>query len=106
MSSTFEVWGEVGAALAAACAASLGDVDGGGLGGLDDRELAERLQELERLQRRLEHAIVSVVAEVDRRSVWAIDGHRSVRGWCQATVNWSGRRDDPPPAHGRTARRP
>jgi hypothetical protein len=48
------------------------------------------LQVLERLSRQVEHAIVAVVAEADRRGVWAIDGHRSVRGWCQATVNWSG----------------
>jgi hypothetical protein len=32
---------------------------------------------LERLQRRVEHAIVGAVAEVDRRGVWAIDGHRA-----------------------------
>ena len=89
-----EVGAEIGAALAAACAAYLDDADGlgvdGGLAALDDRELAERLQQLERLHRRVEHAIVSVVAEVDRRGAWAVDGHRSVRGWCQATVNWSG----------------
>ncbi len=48
------------------------------------------MQQLERLDRRIEHAIASVVAEVDRRGAWAIDGHRGVRGWCQATVNWSG----------------
>ena len=57
---------------------------------LDGRDLAACLQELERRQRSLEHAIVSVVAEADRRAVWAEDGHRGVRGWCQATVNWSG----------------
>jgi hypothetical protein len=56
---------------------------------LDGRGLTERLQELERLQRRLEHAIVSVVGQADRRGVWAEDGHRSVRGWCMATAHWS-----------------
>jgi uncharacterized protein DUF222 len=60
------------------------------LGVLDGCGLAARLQDLERLQRRVEHAIVAVVGEADRRAVWAVDGHRSVRGWCQATVNWSG----------------
>jgi hypothetical protein len=57
---------------------------------LDNRELTTRLQELERLARRVEHAIVTTVAVADRRGAWAEDGHRSVRGWCQATVNWSG----------------
>ncbi|MGH9138442.1 MAG: DUF222 domain-containing protein, partial [Acidimicrobiales bacterium] len=56
---------------------------------LDGRALAERLQHLERLQRTLEHAVVGVVRSADRRGVWTDDGHRSVRGWCQATVNWS-----------------
>jgi hypothetical protein len=75
-------------------AGRLGGFAGDGL--LDDlhllsgRELAQRLQDLERCQRRLEHAIVTVVGEADRRGVWAEDGHRGVRGWCQATVNWSG----------------
>jgi hypothetical protein len=94
MSSTFEVKAEMGAALADACAAYLDDAGrvgaAGYLAGLDDTGLAERLQDLERLQRRVEHAIVAVVAEADRRGAWAADGHRSVRGWCQATVNWSG----------------
>ena len=57
---------------------------------IDGRALGERLRELERLARRVEHAVVGVVGEADRRGVWAADGHRSVRGWCQATVNWSG----------------
>jgi hypothetical protein len=57
---------------------------------LDDRELAIRLQDLERLARRIEHAIVATVATADRRGAWVEDGHRSIRGWCQATVNWSG----------------
>jgi hypothetical protein len=56
---------------------------------LDGRGLADHLQELERIHRRLEHAIVAVVREADRRSVWAEDGHRGVRGWCMATANWS-----------------
>ena len=44
-------------------------------------------KELERLVRTLEHTVVTVVAEADRRQVWAEDGHRSVRGWCMATTN-------------------
>ena len=57
---------------------------------LDGRELAERLQRLEVLGRRVEHARLKVIAEADRRAVWADDGHRGVRGWCLATCNWSG----------------
>jgi hypothetical protein len=57
---------------------------------LTDRELAKRLQELERIARRVEHAIVTTVARADRVGAWVEDGHRSVRGWCQATVSWSG----------------
>jgi hypothetical protein len=60
---------------------------------LDARGLAERLQQVERLQRQLEHAAVGVVRTADRAGVWTDDGHRSVRCagsmWCQATVNWS-----------------
>ena len=56
---------------------------------LDGRALAGRLQDLERLARRVERTIVGVVAEADRRAVWSEDGHRSVRGWSQATCRWS-----------------
>jgi hypothetical protein len=84
MSSTTEVGAEIGASLTDACAAYLDAADcfgaDGRLAALDDRELAERLQQLERLDRRVEHAIASVVAEVERRGAWAVDGHRSVRG--------------------------
>ena len=61
----------------------------GNLDALDGRQLGALLQDLERLARTLEHAIVTVVGEADRRDVWAEDGHRSVRGWCMATANWS-----------------
>jgi Domain of unknown function (DUF222) len=76
----------------------MGSVDGLGervLGLLDDldeldgREFAGRLQDLERLARRVERTIVGVLAEADRRAVWSEDGHRSVRGWSQATCRWS-----------------
>ena len=61
----------------------------GDLDALDGRDLGARLQELERLARVLEHTIVDVVGEANRRAVWAEDGHRSVRSWCMATANWS-----------------
>jgi hypothetical protein len=57
---------------------------------LDDRQLAARLQQLERLARQVEHAIVATVTTAHDTGAWIEDGHRSVRGWCQATVNWSG----------------
>ena len=77
------------------CMGSMADLGGwlagldGGLGSLSGPELAERLVELERTLRRTEAAIVAVVDEADRRSVCAVDGHASVRGWAAATVRWS-----------------
>lgn len=59
------------------------------VGALGGRALGARLQDLERLARSVEHAIVAVVGEADRRAAWAEDGHRGVRGWCVATANWS-----------------
>ena len=77
------------------CMGSMADLGGwlagldGGLGSLSGSELADRLVELERVLRRTEAAIVAVVDEADRRSVCAVDGHASVRGWAAATVRWS-----------------
>lgn len=48
------------------------------LDSLDGRQLATRLQDLERVHRRVERAIVGVVRAADQRGVWAEDGHRSV----------------------------
>ena len=79
----------VGTEVAEALRARLDDLAVAVPDAMDGRALARQLQELERLARRVEHAIVGVVGEADRRGVWAADGHRSVRGWCQATVNWS-----------------
>ncbi len=88
MSSVMEVENEAAVTVAeAALTARLDELD---LDSSDERELAHRLQDLERLARSVEHAIVTCVDEADRRGLWAADGHRSVRGWCQATVNWSG----------------
>ena len=61
----------------------------GRLEGLDGDGLAERLVGLERAVRRAEAAIVGVLDEADRRAVWKLDGHASVRGWARATVRWS-----------------
>ncbi len=76
MGSASELWESIGQLA--------GDLDV-----LDGHGLAALLQDFERLARIVEHAIVKVVGEADRRGVWAGDGHRSVRGWCMATANWS-----------------
>jgi hypothetical protein len=60
-----------------------------GLDGLSGRELAARLQDLERVMRRCEAAVVSVLDAADRRGVYSVDGHRSIRGWAGGTVRWS-----------------
>jgi len=78
--------------------AAVGDVDvlfgsvsalGIALDELDGQGLADRLQDLERVVRRAEAAIVSVLDSADRRGWWRADGHASVRGWARATVRWS-----------------
>ena len=60
-----------------------------GLEELDTDGLAGRLVALERVLRRAEAAIVSVLDTADRRGSWQADGHASVRGWAKATVRWS-----------------
>jgi hypothetical protein len=44
---------------------------------------------LERSVRRVEAELAAVVAELEGRSVFAADGHASMRGWLKATVRWS-----------------
>ncbi|MGI9031983.1 MAG: hypothetical protein ACR2HP_18670, partial [Ilumatobacteraceae bacterium] len=56
---------------------------------LDGQGLASRLQDLERVVRRAEAAIVSVLDTADQRGSWKADGHASVRSWARATVRWS-----------------
>jgi hypothetical protein len=77
-----EVAERLAAALDAVVARRRQGLDAGG-------ELAERLQAWELVVREAEQQIAAIVAEAHRSGVWALDGHRSVRGWCQATVNWS-----------------
>jgi hypothetical protein len=64
---------------------------GGGLDGLDGRELAVRLGDVERTMRRLEAVAASVVAAADQREVFRDDGHASVRGWVKASTRVSDR---------------
>jgi hypothetical protein len=59
---------------------------GEGLEGLDGRELAARLGDVERTIRKLEAVAASIVATADRRGVFGEDGHVSVRGWVKASI--------------------
>lgn len=59
------------------------------LGDAGDRELAAALVEVERLARAVEAAAVAIVGDADRRNLFLVDGHRSVRGWVKATVRTS-----------------
>jgi len=54
-------------------------------------ELARRLQNLERDVRFCEARIAAVLDEADRLGVYSIDGHRDIRAWAAANVNWSRR---------------
>jgi hypothetical protein len=64
---------------------------GDGLEGLDGRELAARLAEVERTIRKLEAVAASIVATAERRGVFGEDGHVSVRGWVKASIRVSDR---------------
>lgn len=57
-----------------------------GLDSLGHVELAERLQEAERIARLLESAKAAIVEVANRTEAFADDGHRSVRNWVQATI--------------------
>ncbi len=65
------------------------DVLVGEVAALTDDALVERFRELERSARRHEAELAVVVAELEGRSVFAADGHVSMRGWLKATVRWS-----------------
>lgn len=54
-------------------------------------ELAADLRDVERLMRCCEARVVSILDRADRLGVYSVDGHRSIRSWAAATVNWSGR---------------
>src|SRR5215216_4448030 len=60
-----------------------------GLGDLDGRGLAERLVAIGLQRRALEADAAAVIAEAERREVYAEDGHVSVRGWVKATLRLS-----------------
>ena len=56
---------------------------------LEGRELDEALAGLDRMLRRVEHAIGVVVGRCDRSGHFVADGHRSPRGWAMAVTNCS-----------------
>ncbi len=56
---------------------------------LEGRELDDALNELDQIQRRVEHAIAVVMGRCDRTGHFVGDGHRSPRGWAMAVTNCS-----------------
>jgi hypothetical protein len=59
------------------------------IAGLSPRELITALQDLERLSRAVEAALVTVVDTAERSGAYTDDGHASVKSWCRASVRWS-----------------
>ena len=57
--------------------------------GLDPRQLATVLAELDHGRRRLEALIAGTVSIAERTAAYGEDGHASVSGWVKATCNWS-----------------
>ncbi len=57
--------------------------------GSDVRDLGELFAELDAQRRRFEARLAVVVGEVDRRGLYAVDGHATVKGWCRASAKWS-----------------
>ena len=59
------------------------------LEGLDARQLASSLAEVDSARRRLETLLAEMVGLAERTVAYAEDGHASVTGWAKATCNWS-----------------
>lgn len=57
--------------------------------GLDDAAVSERFRELELRRRRDEAELLALVAVARARSVYAADGHVTVKSWLRANANWS-----------------
>ena len=54
-----------------------------------EREVRERLQDLEREMRRCEAEMIATLAEADGTGSFRLDGHRTLRQWAGATARWS-----------------
>ena len=59
------------------------------LNGLDSAALTERLRSLELEARRVEAELACVISESQRRGVYGVDSHTSIKGWLKANANWS-----------------
>ena len=57
--------------------------------GSDVRGLSALFAELDAERRRVEARLAVVVGEVDRRGLYAVDGHATAKGWCRASAKWS-----------------
>lgn len=55
----------------------------------NDDALIDRLAELEDRKRRLEAERAAVLAEVERRKIYRVDGHASMWGLLRASLHWS-----------------
>ncbi len=60
-----------------------------GLVDLDDSGLDDRIGQLELARRELGAELAAAVALADARQVFAVDAHRSMKGYLKATCNWS-----------------
>ncbi len=56
---------------------------------LDSPGLIDRLQMLDRERCHIEAELADLLGEVDRREVFRVDQHTSVRGWARALCRWS-----------------
>jgi hypothetical protein len=65
------------------------DVVVGEVAGLTDAQLVDEFRAIERSLRWGEARLAVVLAEAERRAVFACDGHASMRGWLKATARWS-----------------
>jgi Domain of unknown function (DUF222) len=56
---------------------------------MDPRQLADTVQELDRVRRRAEMLLAEAVGVAERSTAYTEDGHASVAGWLRATCNTS-----------------
>jgi Domain of unknown function (DUF222) len=60
-----------------------------GLAGFSDARLTDRFRELEHQRRQIEAELATVIGEAERRVIYAVDGHASIKGWCRTMGRWS-----------------
>jgi hypothetical protein len=59
------------------------------IAGEDIDELVSLFAQLDGDRQRIEAQLATVVNEVERRGLHALDGHATVKGWCRALGRWS-----------------